>query len=46
MIERIGFGAFYSHRCGRYFICNWSCEPREAPRHLGLIGNEVIPHFR
>ena len=30
----------------RYFICNWSCDPSEVPRHLELIGNEVIPHFR
>ncbi|MYB41650.1 MAG: LLM class flavin-dependent oxidoreductase [Chloroflexi bacterium] len=30
----------------RYFICNWSCDPSEVPRHLELIGSEVIPHFR
>lgn len=30
----------------RYFICNWSCEPQEVPRHVEWIAKEVIPHFR
>lgn len=30
----------------RHFICNWSCEPDEVPRHLELIASQVIPHFR
>jgi probable F420-dependent oxidoreductase len=36
----------FVHAGVRYFICNWSCDPQEVPRHLETMARDVIPHFR